>query len=131
MNGSNENHAELEVTRRRRFYLGALGPRWVVFLDGVWIGNAPRGKTARFSATPGTHKVTVWARGGGTCSNDLELEFQAGKTYRLTCDVNVDRWRSLFARQGPISRMQNQVGTVVRIAQDGWINKGGIVLTEI
>ena len=85
--GSLGSGASIQVTHRGGVVRAIQSLGWRVFIDGVWVGGAPRGKTVTFAVSPGHHVVKIWSHRGGTCSNELALEVNLGSTRSLTCRV--------------------------------------------
>ena len=122
--GANETQGVVEVTRRRPIWLGIAGGGWKVFIDGVWVGGAPRGKTIRFPVTPGAHSVKVWSRNGCSYSIEVTLDFSPCSVRSLKCDVNAAMYRT------GISQLPQQINTLKSIFRDGGVAKGGLTLYE-
>jgi hypothetical protein len=112
----------IEVTRNRPIFMGVLSSRWRVFIDGAWVGQAPRGKPVRFPVTPGPHAVKVWTYKGASCSNELSLDVAPGAVRSLTCGLNPP----------PIglSQLPSQVNTMRNVFRDGGIAKGALFRYE-
>src|SRR5271170_5343183 len=114
--------AVIEVTRRRPVFAGIASIGWRVFIDGVWVGEAPMGKTVRFSVDPGRHTVKIWSHRGASCSNELEL------------DVVVDTVRSLSCGPNPqpfgLNQLPAQINVIRKLFKDGGVSKGAFYLSE-
>jgi hypothetical protein len=118
------------VSRKQLKLIGLIGNRWVVFIDGVWVGKASKGRTVQFDVLPGRHKVKICYRGGKAGSNELELELAPGTNRSLTCEIDIEIWKNLF-RGGLVARNRTQINFLRKFVSDGWITKDAIVLSEV
>jgi hypothetical protein len=116
------SHAVIEVTRKRPSFKGLGNVGWRVFIDGVWVGEAPMGKTVRFSVAPGRHTVTIWSHRGASCSNDLALDIIAGTVRSLRCGSN--------PLPLGLSQLPAQINAIRSVFKDGGVAKGAFYLTE-
>lgn len=120
--GATGDQGVIEVTRKRPVFWGALNGRWRVFIDGVWVGQAPRGKTVRFLVASGPHTVKIWTYRGASCSNELSL------------DVTPATVRSLICASSPpplgVSQLPAQIDTLRNVFKDGGVSKGALALYE-
>lgn len=108
---TSETPCVIEVTRERPVFSGLLSGGWRVFIDGVWVGQAPRGKPVRFPVAPGTHTVRVWTRRGGSCSNDVILDMTPGTLRTLRCGSSTPPLG--------ISQLPAQVDAIRTMAKEG------------
>jgi hypothetical protein len=114
--------AVIEVTRKRPIFTGIANVGWRVFIDEVWVGEAPMGKTVRLSVPPGRHTVKIWSHRGASCSNDLELDIVAGTVRSLRCGSN--------PVSSGLSQLPAQINIIRNVFKDGGISKGAIYLSE-
>lgn len=114
--------AVIEVRRRRRVSeVMAIG--WRVFIDGLWAGEIPQGKSVRFAVAPGRHSLVIWSHRGAYCSDEVALDAAPGSVYTYECR----------SRQMPvgISRAHEQAEVVTSTMREGGVTKGAILLTEV
>ena len=119
-----EQRATIQISRGHRLYQG-VGAKWLVFIDGVWVGKAPnslQGRVVTFTITAGSHIVKIWSKHGASCSNELALDLVSETTRRLICDVNP-------VPLG-IQNLPKQLTLIRNVFRDGGIAKGAIVLYE-
>lgn len=83
----NESFGTLEILCKRPLFFGRLRRQWSwrLFLDGKWVLDLPLGIPVRQPVQPGIHVVRIWTQNGDNCSNDLELNFEAGRSRSLIC----------------------------------------------
>lgn len=120
----NEVDAIIEVTRRRPIYFGLIGPPYSVFIDGVDVGRAPRGKTVRFPVAPGSHHIKVWTSTGKAQSNELVLNVAAGEHRSLICQANG------AAIPMGLSQAPTQIRTLRSLIKNGGVQENAIKLYE-
>ena len=119
---ANGGQGVIEVTRKRPIFMGAGSVGWKVFIDGVWVGQAPMGKTVRFQVTPGSHSVKVWSKRGASCSNELDLDIVRGSIRSLKCGVN--------SLPLGLSKVPEQINFMRNVIKDGGVAKGAFYLYE-
>ena len=120
--GANEDQGAIEVTRKRPIFAGVLSFGWRVFIDGVWVGQAPMGKTVRFPVAPGHHTVKIWSNRGASCSNELDLDEAHYSIRSLQCGANVP--------PVGLSQLPAQIDTIRNLFKDGGVAKGAFYLWE-
>jgi hypothetical protein len=114
--------AVIEVTRKRPIFTGVANVGWRVFIDDVWVGEAPMGKAVRFSVAPGRHTVKIWTHRGASCSNELGLDIVGGTVRSLRCGLN--------PQPHGLSQLPAQINAIRKQLKDGGISKGALYLSE-
>jgi hypothetical protein len=121
-----EGAATMRITRHRPTYVGFLGPRFFALVDGVNVGVVPRGRTISIHLKPGSHRVEIRTKHGGSTSNSVELNATTGSSHSLACEWN-DAAFPLFNRITVVPGVFKMARTLV---QDGGVSKGAICLYE-
>ena len=60
---------------------------WRVFIDGVWVGDIPQGKSVRFDVQPGHHTLKIWSHRGAYCSDEVELDAAPSSVHFYECQA--------------------------------------------
>jgi hypothetical protein len=102
--------------------MGVLNGRWRVFIDGIAVGFAPRGKTMPFPVSPGAHTVKIWSYRGASCSNEVTLDLAPGTVRSLKCGSNPPPLG--------ITQLPAQIGIIRNVFKDGGVSKGALFLRE-
>ncbi len=129
--------AAIDVYHRPPGFIGLLGRGWLVFVDGVWVADAPRERTVRIPVTPGTHTVRLWVKGGRQCSNELRVTLVPAEVRTLVGTVNGRLWGQIRGVGAPRAKwlLGGAVGTnlasIGQVARDGWVVKNALVLEEV
>jgi len=115
----------IEVTRPRWVFVGA-AVSYRVYIDGVKVGSAGRGKPARFPVAPGPHTVRVKA-GWGSGSNELELNVVPEAVRSLVCTSDPATWSVIG---GGLYKLPQQIGLLRKSLKHGRSSVKSLLLTE-
>ena len=122
-----KNLEQSSVEVRRSFRVVGFLARYLVFIDGVVVGQTKTGSFVKFSVPAGSHEIQIWNRAMRMCSDSVAIELTAGQTVSFVCRSNPGAVLGLsfsFPR-GP-SRYMDSMREVRR---DGCVVKGGIALS--
>ncbi len=126
---SNEESAENSGTNiqvRRTFRPVGLLARYMVFIDGVSVGQAKTGKFVKFSVPPGNHEVQIWNRAMRMCSDSVAISISSGQTATLTCRSNPSAIADTMLG-GP----RHYLDSMKEVIREGFVVKEGIALSLV
>lgn len=117
-----EGMSYIEV--RRSFRLVGFLARYLVFIDGVWVGGTKTGRFVKFSVQAGNHTVKIWKHSGRMSSNSIETKLAPGETASFLCGSNPSAILDMIFG-GP----RHYLDSVKDVISEGGVVTDGIVLT--
>jgi hypothetical protein len=117
-----ENTGSFIEVRRSFRPVGFLA-RYLVFIDGVSLGEAKTGSFVKFAVPPGNHEVQIWNRAMRMCSDSVAISIAAGQTATFVC-----RSKPSTIADTMLGGPRHYRDSIKEVKRDGYVVNGGIAL---